>query len=40
MAGGPEAVNKRMQALGLKQTVAPAPARAWFDALNASRDRA
>ena len=40
MTGGPEAVNKRMQALGLKQTVAPAPARAWFDALNASRDRA
>jgi len=40
MVGGPAAVNKRMQALGLKQTVAPAPARAWFDALNASRDRA
>ncbi len=36
MVGGPEAVNRRMQALGLKQTVAPAPARAWFDALNAA----
>jgi beta-lactamase class A len=40
MVGGPEAVTRRMQALGLKQTVAPAPARAWFDALAASRDRA
>jgi beta-lactamase class A len=40
MVGGPEAVNRRMQALGLKQTVAPAPARAWFDALSASADRA
>jgi beta-lactamase class A len=40
MVGGPEVVNRRAQALGLKQTVAPAPARAWFDALNASRDRA
>ncbi len=33
MVGGPEAVNRRMQAMGLKQTVAPATARAWFDAL-------
>lgn len=36
MVGGPEAVNRRMQALGLKQTVAPATARAWFDALQAA----
>jgi beta-lactamase class A len=36
MVGGPEVVNRRMQALGLKQTVAPATARAWFDALNAA----
>ncbi len=33
MVGGPEAVNRRMEALGLKQTRAPAPSRAWFDAL-------
>lgn len=36
MVGGPDAVTRRMQALGLKQTVAPATARAWFDALNAA----
>jgi hypothetical protein len=29
-----------MAAMGLKQTQAPAPARAWFDALQASPDRA
>jgi beta-lactamase class A len=40
MVGGPDAVTRRMRALGLKQTVAPAPARAWFDALSASADRA
>jgi len=40
MVGGPEAVNARMQALGLKQTVAPANARAWFDALTAVGDSA
>jgi beta-lactamase class A len=40
MVGGVEAVNRRMQALGLKQTVAPAPARAWFDALIAAGDEA
>jgi len=40
MVGGPEAVNRRMLALGLKQTVAPASARVWFDAINASRDPA
>jgi beta-lactamase class A len=40
MVGGPEAVNARMQALGLKQTVAPANARAWFDALSAAGDSA
>jgi len=34
--GGPEAVTRRMQALGLKQTAVPATARAWFDALNAA----
>ena len=39
MVGGPEAVNKRMQDMGLKQTVAPANARAWFDALSAEKDR-
>jgi beta-lactamase class A len=36
MVGGPESVTRRMQALGLKQTVAPATARAWFDALQAA----
>ena len=39
MVGGPEAVNTRMEAMGLKQTRAPANARAWFDALNAEKDR-
>jgi len=33
MVGGVDAVNARMTALGLKKTVAPAPARAWFEAL-------
>lgn len=36
MVGGTDAVNKRMQALGLKQTAAPANARAWFDALQSA----
>ena len=36
MVGGPEAVNRRMAALGLEKTMAPAPARAWFDALRAA----
>lgn len=36
MVGGPEAVNRRMQALGLTKTTAPSPARAWFDALRAA----
>lgn len=36
MVGGPDAVNRRMGALGLKSTNAPAPARAWFDALRAA----
>ncbi|MDH4270609.1 MAG: class A beta-lactamase-related serine hydrolase [Candidatus Aminicenantes bacterium] len=40
MVGGPEVVNKRMEEMGLKQTVAPANARAWFDALSAEKDRA
>ena len=40
LVGGPEAVNKRMQEMGLRQTVAPANARAWFDALSAEKDRA
>ena len=39
MVGGPEAVNARMKALGLTRTVAPADAKAWFDALAASKDR-
>jgi beta-lactamase class A len=39
MVGGPEAVTRRMEALGLKATRAPATARAWFDALRASPDR-
>ncbi len=38
LVGGVEAVNRRMQALGLKQTVAPATARAWFAALAAEHD--
>jgi beta-lactamase class A/uncharacterized membrane protein len=36
MVGGPEAVTRRMNALGLPKTVAPAPSRAWFDALRAA----
>ncbi|MGE5815514.1 MAG: serine hydrolase [Acidobacteriota bacterium] len=36
MVGGPEAVNRRMTAFGLEKTTAPAPARAWFDALRAA----
>lgn len=36
MVGGPEAVNARMKALGLTKTIAPAPSRAWFDALRAA----
>lgn len=36
MVGGPGAVNRRMTALGLTKTVAPAPSRAWFDALRAA----
>lgn len=36
MVGGPEVVNRRMAALGLEKTNAPAPARAWFDALRAA----
>ncbi len=36
MVGGVDAVNARMTALGLKKTIAPAPARAWFDALRAA----
>lgn len=39
MVGGPEAVNRRMEALGLRETRAPAPARAWFDALRAAPSR-
>ncbi len=39
LVGGPEAVNARMVALGLTKTRAVASARAWFDALNAERDR-
>jgi beta-lactamase class A len=36
MVGGPEAVNRRMAALGLQKTRAPAPSRTWFDALRAA----
>src|SRR5712692_3299111 len=36
MVGGPEAVNQRMAALGLKMTRAPDPARSWFAALRAA----
>jgi beta-lactamase class A/uncharacterized membrane protein len=36
MVGGVEAVNRRMDALGLTKTRAPAPSRAWFDALRAA----
>ncbi len=39
MVGGPEAVNRRMEALGLKNTRAPGPAQAWFDAINAAPNR-
>ena len=39
MVGGPDAVTRRMEALGLKSTRAPATARAWFDALRAERNR-
>lgn len=39
MVGGVDPVNRRMQALGLTQTRAPAPASAWFAALEASKDR-
>jgi beta-lactamase class A len=39
MVGGPEAVNKRMEMLGLKNTRAPGPARAWFEALNSAPSR-
>jgi beta-lactamase class A len=36
MVGGPEAVTRRMETLGLKATRAPANARAWFEALRAA----
>ncbi|HXH06111.1 MAG TPA: serine hydrolase [Vicinamibacterales bacterium] len=36
LVGGPEAVNRRMQALGLRETRAPGTARAWFEALRAA----
>ena len=36
MVGGPEPVNRRMEALGLKATRAPAPSREWFAALRAA----
>lgn len=36
MVGGPDVVNRRMHALGLEKTSAPAPARVWFDALRAA----
>ncbi|HEY3120236.1 MAG TPA: serine hydrolase, partial [Vicinamibacteria bacterium] len=36
MVGGPEAVTRRMEGLGLKATRSTAPARAWFEALRAA----
>lgn len=39
MVGGPEAVTRRMESLGLKSTRATATARAWFDALRAEGNR-
>lgn len=39
MVGGPDAVNRRMTALGLTATRATAPARAWFEALRAAPGR-
>jgi beta-lactamase class A/uncharacterized membrane protein len=36
MVGGPDAVNRRMESLGLTRTRAPALSRAWFDALRAA----
>lgn len=36
MVGGPDAVNRRMSALGLKQTRATGPASNWFAALRAA----
>lgn len=39
MVGGPDSVNKRMETLGLRQTRAPGPAQAWFDAINAAPSR-
>ena len=39
MVGGPDAVNKRMEALGLKSTRAPGTAQDWFTAINASASR-
>jgi len=39
MVGGPEAVTRRMEGLGLKSTRANATARAWFDALRAEPNR-
>ncbi len=39
MVGGPGAVNKRMEELGLKSTRAPGTAQDWFTALNAAPSR-
>jgi beta-lactamase class A len=39
MVGGPEALNRRMQALGLKSTQAPATARTWFEELRGAPSR-
>lgn len=36
MTGGVEATTRRMASLGLKQTVAPAPSKLWFDDLRAA----
>jgi beta-lactamase class A len=36
MVGGPDAVNRRMESIGLTKTRSPAPSRAWFEALRAA----
>ena len=40
MVGGPEPVNRRMDALGLKQTHAPSTAKEWFETLRAAKSPA
>jgi len=40
MVGGPEPVNRRMEALGLKQTRAPSTSKEWFEAIRAAKSPA